>query len=106
MIRLIKNKLGGKAMKKFADLRPKIESYFMGDSHFYKRTKCSSKCVIKQEIEFEDCKRCLGNNKTLLRSQQRFRVKQMICLQKKPTRLHLVQMRIQTADGVPKYPHG
>lgn len=87
MIKLIKDKLGGKVMKKFADLRRKIESYFMCDSHFYKRTKCSSKCVIKREFEFEDCKRYLGNNKTLLRSQQRFRLKQMICSQKKSTRL-------------------
>lgn len=40
----------------------------MGDGHIDKNTKDTKKCVIKQEIKFEDNKNCQENNKTILTS--------------------------------------
>ena len=43
-----------------------------GSNH--KKAKGTKKCVIKQKLMFENYKDCLFNNKTVYRSQERFKI--------------------------------
>ena len=45
----------------------------MDDDSEKKKAKGTKKCVIKQKLMFEDYKDCLFNNKTVCRSQERFK---------------------------------
>ena len=54
VIGLVKDELGRKIMKELVALRPNMYSYLMHDVHVDKRSKCTKKCAIKQEIKFED----------------------------------------------------
>ena len=72
VIGLMKDELGGKIMKEFAGLRPKIYSYLMDDGNSDKKAKGTKKYVIKRVLQFNDYKGCLLNNEIILKSQQRF----------------------------------
>ena len=48
---LMKDKLGGKIMKEFAALRPKIYSYLMDDCNSDKKVKGTKKRVIKRILK-------------------------------------------------------
>ena len=50
--------------------------------------KRNKKCVIKGRLKFNDYNKGLLNNKIILKSQQRFKVEHIMCLQKKSIRLH------------------
>ena len=54
-------------------LRPKTYAYLMDDGSDHKKSKGTKKCAIKQKIMFENYKDCLFNNKTVYRSQERFK---------------------------------
>ena len=58
VIGLMKDELGGKIMKEFISLRPKMYSYRVGKD-VPKKCKGIKKCVVKKTISFEDNKRCL-----------------------------------------------
>ena len=73
VIGLIKDELGGKIMKEFVTLRAKTYSYLMHDDSEHKKAKRTKKCVIKRRLIFENHTDCLFNNKTILKSQQRFK---------------------------------
>ena len=45
----------------------------MDDGSDHKKAKGTKKCVIKQKLMFENYKDCLFNNKTVYRSQERFK---------------------------------
>ena len=53
-----------------------------------KMNKRNKKCVIKGRLKFNDYNKCLLNNEIILKSQQRFKVEHIMCLQKKSIRLH------------------
>ena len=72
VIGLIKDELGGKIMKEFVSLRPKMYSYRVGKEE-PKKYKGIKKCVVKKTISFEDYKRCLFEGGTIHRSQMMFR---------------------------------
>ena len=72
MIRLMKDELGGKIMVEFARLWSKTSSYLIDVGSGDQKAKESKKCVIKRIIKFEDYKKCLQNNKNILRPQQSF----------------------------------
>ena len=57
----------------FIALRAKAYAYITEDGSVHKRAKGTKKCIIKREIMFEHYKDCLFNNKTIIKSQQRFR---------------------------------
>ena len=67
VIGLIKDELGGKIMKEFISLRPKMYSYRVEESE-PKKCKGIKKCVVKKTISFED-KRCLLEGRNIHRSQ-------------------------------------
>ena len=74
VIGLIKDELGGKIMKEFIGLRPKMYSYRVEESE-PKKCKGIKKCVVKKTISFEDYKRCLFEGINIHRSQMMFRSK-------------------------------
>ena len=70
----MKDELGGKIMKEFISLRPKMYSYRVEGSE-PKKCKGIKKCVVKKTISFEDYKRCLQEGRNIHRSQMIFRSK-------------------------------
>ena len=70
---LFKDELGGKIMTEVVVLGLKANAYLGDDGSKYKTAKDTKKCVIKQKHMFENFKGCLFNNKTVYRSQERFR---------------------------------
>ena len=59
----MKYELVGKRMTKFVGLRSKLCSYSKGDCSGDKKAKHTKKCVIKQELKFEDYKNFLEANR-------------------------------------------
>ena len=86
IIGLMKDELGGKIITEFVTLRPKTYSYLTDDGKEDKKTKGTKKCVIKRMIKFDDYKNCLLKYKVLLKSQQRFIIKNMMYILKILTR--------------------
>ena len=72
VIGLMKDELGGKKMKEFISLRPKMYSS-IAEGDEAKKCKGIKKCVVKKTISFEDYKRCLFEGTTIHRSQMMFR---------------------------------
>ena len=72
VIGLMKDELGGEIITEFVTLRPKAYSYLTDDSKEDKKAKGTKRCVIKKMIKFDDHKKCLLNDKVILKSQQRF----------------------------------
>ena len=60
-------------MKEFCALRAKTYSYLMDDNSEVKKSKGTKKCVIKRRFMFENYKDSLFYNKTISKSQQRFK---------------------------------
>ena len=68
-----------------------------------KKAKGTKTCAIKRKIKFQDYNECLEKNKTILKSQQRFRSEsQNLCMEKvdKNAFSEYYDKRIQTPDGV------
>ena len=72
VIGLIKDELGGEIIREFIALRPKTYSYLTDNDKIDKKAKGTKKCIIKKMIKFDDYKKCLLNDKVILKSQQRF----------------------------------
>ena len=70
---LFKDELGGKIIKEFVAIRAEAYSYLDDDGNEYKKSKGTKRCVIKQKLMFQNFKDCLLNNKTVYRSQERFK---------------------------------
>ena len=68
VIGLMKDELGGKIIKEFISLRPKMYSYRVEESE-PKKCKGIKKCAVKKTITFEDYKRCLFEGINIHRSQ-------------------------------------
>ena len=72
IIGLMKDELGGKIIMEFVTLRPKTYSFLTDDGKEDKKAKGTKKCIIKKMIKFNDYKKCLLNDKVMLKPQQRF----------------------------------
>ena len=72
IIGLMKDELDGKIITEFVTLRPKTYSFLTDYGKEDKKAKGAKKCVIKEMIKFNDCKKCLLNDEVILKSQQRF----------------------------------
>ena len=72
VLELMKDELGGEIITEFIALRPKTYSYLTDNDKIDKKAKGTKKCVIKKMIKFDDYKKCLLNDKVILKSQQRF----------------------------------
>ena len=71
VIGLMKDELGGEIITEFIALRPKTYSYLTDNDKIDKKAKGTKKCIIKKMIKFDDYKKCLLNDKVILKSQQR-----------------------------------
>ena len=88
VIGLFKDELGGKIVKEFVVLRAKTNSYLTNDASEHKKAKGAKKCVIKRKLLFENYTGCLFNDKTILKSQQRFKMIVTLYILNKSIRLH------------------
>ena len=68
----MKDELGGEIILEFIALRPKTYSYLTDNDKIDKKAKGTKKHVIQKLIKFDDYKKCLVNDKVILKSQQRF----------------------------------
>ena len=94
VIGLMKDELGGGIITEFVLLRPKTYSYMTDEFIEMKKAKGTKKCVIKKMLRFEDVSRlmfhvssfkfekCLFGNESMLKSQQRLKVRTMKCIRK------------------------
>ena len=96
-------------MKEFWALRAKIYSYLMDNNSEVKKFKGTKKCVIKGRLMFENYKDSLFNNKTILKSQQRFKSDHHKMNTEKVNKIALSSdddKRLQTFTRVTTYPYG
>ena len=106
---LLKDELGGKIMTEVVALRPKAYAFLDDDGSVHKKVKRTKKCVIKRKLMFENFKDCLFNNKTVYRSQERFRSYYHVMYTEEVNKIALSSnddKRLQTCDSNPTYPYG
>ena len=106
---LFKDELGGKIMKEFVGLRAKTYAYLMDDDSEHKKAKGTKKCVIKRRLMFENYTDCLFNDKTILKSQQRFKSDCHNVYTEQINKIALSSnddKRLQTFDKITTYPYG
>ena len=109
VIGLFKDELGGKIMKEFAGPRAKTYAYLMDDNTEHKKAKGTIKCVIKRRLMFENYTDCLFNDKTILKSQQRFKSDCHNVYTEQINKIALSSnddKRLQTFDKITTYPYG
>ena len=70
---LFTDKLGGRIIAEFVDLRVKTYAYLDDGGNEHKKSKGTKNCAIKQKLMLQNFKDCLLNNKTVYRSQERFK---------------------------------
>ena len=81
----------------------------MNDDSEKKKAKGIKKCVIKHRLMFENYKDSLLNNKTILKSQQRFKSHHHQVYKEEVNKIALGSnddKRIQTFDKIETYPYG
>ena len=109
VIGLFKDELGGKIMIEFVRLRAKTWFYLMDDGSEHKEAKGTKKCVIKRGLMFKNYKDCNFNNKTILKSQQRFKSDYHNVFIEQINKIALSRnndKRLQTLDKIAAYPYG
>ena len=105
---LFKDELGGKIITELVALREKAYSYLDDADNEHKKSKGTKKCVIKQKLMFQNFKDCLLNNKTVYRSQQRFKSYNHYVYTEEVNKIALSSnddKRLQTFDGIETYPY-
>ena len=96
-------------MKEFCALRAKTHTYLMEDDSEMKKAKEVKKCAIKRRLMFENCKDSLFNNKTIMRSQLRFKSDHHNVYTEEVNKIALNSndnKRLQTFDRITTYPYG
>ena len=109
VIGIFKDELGGKIMKEFCVLRAKTYTYLMDDDGEMKKAKGVKRCVIKRRLMFENYKDPLFNNKTIMRSQLRFKSDHHSVYTEEVNKIALNSSdnkRMQTFDRITTYPYG
>ena len=109
VIGMFKDELGGKIMKEFCALRAETYTYLMDDDSEKKKGKGIKKCVIKRRLMFENYKDSLFNDKTILKSQLRFKSDHHNVYTEEVNKISLSSnddKRLQTFDKVTTDPYG
>ena len=96
-------------MKEFCGLRAKTYAYLLNDDSANEKVKEANKSVIKRELLFRNYADCLFKDKTLIKSQQRFKsgyhnvyTEQI----NKTDESSNDDKELQTFNKVTTYPHG
>ena len=109
VIGLMKNELGGGIITEFVALRPKTYSYMTNEFIEMKKAKSTKKCVIKKMPKFEDYKKCLLDDRVILKSQQRFKSENHEVYTEDVNKIALSNdddKRIVSPDKISSYPYG
>ena len=109
VIGLMKDELGGKIITEFIALRPKTYSYLTDNDKIDKKAKGTRKCIIEKIIKFDDYKKCLLNDKVILKSQQRFISNKHDVYTENVSKIALSNdddKRIISSDKITSYPYG
>ena len=109
VIGLMKDELGGEIITEFIALRSKTCSYLADNDKINKKAKGTKKCVIKKIIKFDDYKKCLLNDKVILKSQQIFISKKHDVYTEDVNKIALSNnddKRIISSDKITSYPYG
>ena len=109
VIGLMKDELGGGIITEFVVLRPKTYSYMTNEFIEMKKAKGTKKCVIKKMLKFEDYKKCLLDDKVILKSQQRFKSENHEVYTEDVNKIALSNdddKRIVSLDKISSYPYG
>ena len=109
VIGLMKDELGGEIITEFIGLRSKTCSYLADNDKINKKAKGTKKCVIKKIIQFDDYKKCLLNDKVILKSQQIFISKKHDVYTEDVNKIALSNnddKRIISSDKITSYPYG
>ena len=109
LIGVFKDKLGGKITKEFCALRAKTYTYLVDDDSEKKTAKGIKKCVIKCRLVFENYKDSLLNNKTISKSQLRFKSDYNNVYTEEVNKIPLNSnddKKLQTSNKVTTYPYG
>ena len=96
-------------MKELVAPRAKTYAYLMDDDSEKKKAKGTKKCVIKRRLMFKNYTDCLFNDKTILKSQQRFKSDCHNVYTEEINKIALSSnddKRLQTFDKIETYPHG
>ena len=105
----MKAELGGEIITEFIALRPKTYSYLTDNDKIDKKAKGTKKCIIKKMIKFDDYKKCLLNDKVILKSQQRFISKKHNVYTENVNKIALCNdddKRIVSSNKITSYPYG
>ena len=105
----MKDELGGGIITEFVALRPKTFSYMTDEYIEMKKAKGTKKCVIKKMLKFEDYKKCLFDNKSMLKSQQSFKNENHEVYTENINKIALSSnddKRIVDLDRITSYPYG
>ena len=109
LIGVFKDKLGGKITKEFCALRAKTYTYLVDDDSEKKTAKGIKKCIIKCRLVFENYKDSLFNNKTISKSQLKFKSDYNNVYTEEVNKIPLNSnddKRLQTSNKVTTYPYG
>ena len=109
VIGLMKDELGGGIITEFVALRPKTYSYMTNEFIEMKKAKSTKKCVIKKMLKFEDYKKCLLDDRVILKSQQRFKSENHEVYTEDVNKIALSNdddKRIVSPDKISSYPYG
>ena len=108
VIGMFKDELREKIMKEFCALRAKANIYLMDDSE-KKKAKGIKRYAVKRRRMFKNYKDSLFNNKTILKSQLRFKSDHHNVYTEEVNKIALSSnddKRLQTFDRVTTYPYG
>ena len=106
---MFKDKLDGKIMKEFCALRAKTYAYLMENDSEMKKGKGVKRCVIDRRMMFGNYKDSLFNNKTIMRSQLRFKSDHHNVYTEEVNKITLNRndnKRLQAFDRITTYPCG
>ena len=106
---MFKDELGGKIMKEFCALGAKTYIYLMENDSEMNKAKGVKRFVIKRRLMFENYKDSLFNNKTIIRSQLRFKSDHHNVYTEEVNKIVLNSndnKRLQIFDRVTTYPYG
>ena len=96
-------------MIEFVGIRAKTWAYLMDDDSEHKKAKGTKKCVIKRGLMVKDYKDCLFYDKTIIKSQQRFKSDHHDVYTEQINKIALSSdddKRLQTFDRITTYPYG
>ena len=96
-------------MTEFVALRAKTWAYLMEDGSEHKKSKGTKMCVIKRRLMFENYIDSLFNDKTILKSQQRFKSDCHNLYAEEINKIALSSnddKRLQTFDKITTCPYG